>query len=141
MAFELHSRLAQNCIELGSFRLCRLLLMNDNRFRWFILVPQNSDVTEIYQLSDEDQIQLIKESSLLATRLAACFEADKMNVAALGNVVPQLHIHHIVRYRNDPVWPDPVWCHGKSISYAEYELGEVIARLKSYLSELDWADV
>ena len=141
MAFRLHSRLSQNCIELGSFRLCRLLLMNDSRFRWFILVPQKPEVTEIYQLSDADQIQLIKESSLMAKRLAKCYEADKMNIAALGNVVPQLHINHIVRYRNDTAWPDPVWGVGKPVSYAEYERGEVIARLKSHLPELEWADV
>ncbi len=141
MTFQLHSRLAQNCVELGGYQLCRLLLMNDSRYRWLILVPQKPEISEIYQLSKADQNRLIQESSLLSRQLAECFDADKMNIAALGNVVPQLHIHHIVRYRNDPAWPEPVWGHGKTIPYTEHELGEVIIRLKSHLPELEWVDL
>ncbi len=141
MTFQLHSRLAQNCVELGGYQLCRLLLMNDSRYRWLILVPQKPEISEIYQLSTADQNRLIQESSLLSRQLAECFDADKMNIAALGNVVPQLHIHHIVRYRNDPAWPQPIWGQGETKPYTEYELGEVIARLKSHLTDLHWADV
>ncbi len=141
MTFQLHPRLKQDCIELGSYSLCCLLLMNDSRYRWCILVPQKPEISEIYQLSEANQIQLIKESSLLATQLAACFDADKMNIAALGNVVPQLHLHHIVRYRNDPAWPQPIWGHGTTKPYTEYELGEVMVRLKGHLSQLEWAEV
>jgi len=107
--FELHPRLAEDCIPMGRFPLCRLLLMNDANYPWFILVPARSDVREIYELGEEDQVRLIGESSHLSRQLAAHFHADKMNVAALGNMVPQLHVHHIVRYRNDPAWPGPVW--------------------------------
>ena len=105
--FEVHPKLAQDCIAMGKFRLCRLLLMNDANYPWFILVPEREGVTEIYQLSHEHQQQLLRESSRFARGLAEDFGADKMNIAALGNVVPQLHIHHIVRYRNDPAWPAP----------------------------------
>ncbi len=107
--FQLHPTLAKDCIALGRFELCRLLLMNDANFPWFILVPEREGVQEIFQLSQEDQGRLMLESSRLARHLAESYAADKLNVAALGNLVPQLHIHHIVRYRSDPAWPQPVW--------------------------------
>ena len=107
--FQLHPTLARDCIALGRFELCRLLLMNDANFPWFIMVPEREGVQEIFQLSREDQTRLILESSRLAVHLAERYAADKLNVAALGNLVPQLHIHHIVRYRTDPAWPQPVW--------------------------------
>jgi diadenosine tetraphosphate (Ap4A) HIT family hydrolase len=118
-SFTLHPRLAEDCITLGRFRLCRLLLMNDSRYPWFILVPEKSGLTEIYQLSPADQITLTAESSFLAENLAKLFEADKMNIAAIGNLVPQLHIHHIVRYQNDAAWPAPVWGKFDRIPYTE----------------------
>jgi diadenosine tetraphosphate (Ap4A) HIT family hydrolase len=107
--FALHPQLQADCIPLGRFQLCQLLLLNDATYPWFILVPERDDIREIYQLSLEDQILLIRESSQLAQQLADRFKADKMNIAALGNVVPQLHLHHIVRYRHDPAWPAPIW--------------------------------
>jgi len=107
--FALHPQLQADCIPLGRFQLCRLLLLNDATYPWFILVPERDDIREIYQLPLEDQMLLIRESSHLAQQLASHFKADKMNIAALGNVVPQLHLHHIVRYRHDPAWPAPIW--------------------------------
>ncbi len=107
--FTLHPQLQADCIPLGHFPLCQLLLLNDANYPWFILVPEREDIREIYQLSADDQLQLLRESSQLAQQLADRFKADKMNIAALGNVVPQLHLHHIVRYRHDPAWPAPVW--------------------------------
>jgi len=113
----LHPRLAEDCIVLGRFPLSLVLLMNDANYPWFILVPDRKNVCEIYQLSTEDQICLQHESSYLAAQLATMYSADKMNVAALGNVVPQLHLHHIVRYKHDPVWPAPVWGKLPAIPY------------------------
>ncbi|MDX9740625.1 MAG: HIT family protein [Gammaproteobacteria bacterium] len=106
---ELHPRLREDTFELGCLPLCRLLLMNDANWPWFILVPDRAGITEIHQLDAADQWQLTRESSFLALRLSTHFRADKLNIAALGNVVPQLHVHHIVRYRTDPAWPAPVW--------------------------------
>ncbi len=117
IASTLHPRLAEDCIVLGRFPLSLVLLMNDANYPWFILVPDRKNVCEIYQLSTEDQICLQHESSYLAAQLAAIFSADKMNIAALGNVVPQLHLHHIVRYKHDPVWPAPVWGKLPAIPY------------------------
>ncbi|MBE9502975.1 MAG: HIT domain-containing protein [Proteobacteria bacterium] len=107
--FELHPKLSEDCFEIGQFPLGKLLLMNDSNYPWFILVPQRESIREIHELKDEDQQQLIRESSYLSEKLSAIFAAHKMNIAALGNVVPQLHIHHVVRYRDDPAWPNPVW--------------------------------
>jgi diadenosine tetraphosphate (Ap4A) HIT family hydrolase len=109
LSFQLHSQLAEDCFELGRFSLCRLLLMNESRYPWFILIPQRPELTEIHQLSDNDQHLLVQESSLLARTLEQAFKAEKLNIAAIGNIVPQLHLHHIVRYRHDAAWPAPVW--------------------------------
>ena len=83
--------------------------MNDANHPWVILVPQRANIREIHELSDADQVQLIRESSRVSRTMAELFKADKMNVAALGNMVPQLHIHHIARFQNDAAWPNPVW--------------------------------
>lgn len=127
--FRLDPRLQQDCRELGRFPLCRLLLMRDANYPWFILVPARAGITEIYQLASDDQQQLLRESSRLAEVLARQFRADKINIAALGNVVAQLHLHHIVRYRGDPAWPAPVWGQAPAQAYTPAGEAEVIARL------------
>ena len=132
--FELHSQLQKDCIVLGSFDLCQLLLVNDTCYPWFILVPQRPGISEIFQLDEDDQRQLMLESNTLSALLYTHFVADKMNVAALGNMVPQLHIHHIVRYRNDAAWPQPVWGVKKAIAYEKQELSALIQGLKAVLA-------
>lgn len=131
--FRLHPQLAKDCILIGRFELCLLLLMNDRQYPWFILVPQRQNISEIYQLSAAEQQSLWQESAYLSMTLAQEYAADKMNVAALGNVVPQLHIHHIVRYRADPSWPAPVWGKLPPKPYSAGELEELMMRLKSCL--------
>jgi len=127
---SLHPQLEQDCIQIGNFPLCRLLLVRDSNYPWFILVPDREKVTEIYQLSSDDQNQLMHESCYLSEELARNFNADNMNVAALGNLVPQLHIHHVVRYENDIAWPSPVWGKMPVKPYASGELELLIAKLK-----------
>lgn len=127
--FELHPRLAQDCVPLGRFLLSRLLLMNERRYPWFILVPEVAGVSEIHELSGPDQAQLMAESSALSRVLAAAFRADKMNIAAIGNLVPQLHLHHVVRYRDDAAWPLPVWGRFQPSPYDESGLAVVRDRL------------
>jgi len=129
---DLHPQLAEDTIIIGRFDLCILLLMNDENFPWFIMVPDRKDIKEIYQLEKNDQQTLMAESSLLSEALAEEFSADKLNVAALGNIVPQLHIHHIVRYKNDPAWPAPVWGKVPAIAYtaqAVIDMKEKMGRL------------
>ena len=109
--------------------------MQDANYPWFILVPDREDVSEIYQLSTEDQVDLIKESSILSSVLKEQFAADKLNIAALGNIVPQLHVHHVVRYRDDPAWPAPVWGKIPMRPYATEQLEKATAKIKLGLSE------
>ncbi|MEO4047853.1 HIT domain-containing protein [Pseudomonas sp. CAU 1711] len=133
--FSLDSRLQQDTLVLGDFPLCRLLLMNDANYPWFILVPRRESVSELFQLDEADRQQLWLETNRLAETLKDAFVADKMNVATLGNVVSQLHMHVIVRRREDPAWPAPVW--GK-LPARPYEVGEIEAlrqRLRSALTD------
>ena len=117
MTFALHPRLAADTISLGRLNLCRVLLMNDARWPWFILVPEREGVREIFELEEEDQKLLHRETMLLSRSVSDSFRADKMNIAALGNVVPQLHVHVIARYENDATWPAPVWGKGEPVPY------------------------
>lgn len=130
----LHPQLRQDGIVLGKLRLCYLLLMNDARYPWFVLVPHRPDIVEMFQLSAADRYLLCDESAMLAQSLATAFAADKINVAALGNVVPQLHIHHIARYRNDAAWPKPVWGAVPPQLYSPAERERVSAKIRSALS-------
>jgi diadenosine tetraphosphate (Ap4A) HIT family hydrolase len=131
---ELHPQLAHDCVLVGRFALCRLLLMRDANYPWTILVPDRQGVTEIYQLSEVDQQQLLRESSALSRVLVGLFRADKLNIAALGNLVPQLHVHHVVRYRNDPAWPAPVWGRVPPKPYQEEELAGRVRRITQALA-------
>lgn len=131
--FQLDQQLAGDCIVVGDFPLTRLLLMNDSTYPWFILVPKMNGIEEAYQLNDEQQLQLMRESSFLSRELQASFSADKMNVAALGNVVRQLHIHHVVRYVGDAAWPAPVWGKLPAQPYLQEEIDQIIERLRAVL--------
>lgn len=131
----LHPQLQHDCLVLGRFPLCRLLLMRDANYPWFILVPDRADISEIYQLELPDRHALIEESSTLASVLVSRFNADKLNIAALGNVVPQLHVHHVVRYRNDAAWPAPVWGRVPAKPYTEAGLAAVREKLAGALPE------
>jgi diadenosine tetraphosphate (Ap4A) HIT family hydrolase len=127
--FTLHPRLEADCIVMGDFPLSRLLLMNDSRYPWFILVPRRVDIHEIYQLNEKEQQQLQRESVALGQCIMDAFGGDKLNVAALGNLVPQLHIHHIVRYLDDAAWPNPVWGVGISLPYSEEQVAGIRERI------------
>lgn len=133
MTFQLHPRLEQDCITIGRFELCLLLMMNDNQYPWFILVPEREDLQEIYQLSKAERKLLTEESSHLAENLAVLYKADKMNIAAIGNRVPQLHIHHIVRYRTDKAWPAPVWGKFDAVPYTERQITDNLILIKDQL--------
>lgn len=133
MHTALHPQLRADCTVLGRFDLCYLLLMNDANYPWFILVPDQDDVTEIYELSADTQQCLMTESSMLARALVVAFDAHKLNIAALGNMVPQLHVHHIVRYRHDRAWPKPVWGAHPAKPYTDTDRALTIVRLRAAL--------
>ncbi|WP_372766501.1 HIT domain-containing protein [Pseudoalteromonas sp.] len=107
--FELAKELQRDCIEIADWSLCKVLLMNDSQYPWFILVPKVEGARDIIDLNDAQQNGLQHESRQLQHLIRDVFSPYKLNVAALGNVVEQLHIHHIARYQNDVAWPKPVW--------------------------------
>lgn len=131
--FDLHPQLEQDSILIGRFGLCQIRLIDDSAYPWVILVPEREGITEIHQLSIEDRSLLAEESAFLSATLAQLFEADKMNVAALGNMVPQLHIHHIVRHKTDPAWPAPIWGKQPMTPYDEKEREAVADKVAAAL--------
>jgi len=134
MNFQLHPQLAKDCYYLGDFPLCALLLSKDANYPWYILVPRQANISEAFQLSPNDQQKLQQESLQLSEALNNGFCADKMNIAALGNMVPQLHLHHIVRYKTDAAWPNPVWGFTHANNYTETLLNERINKTYQLLN-------
>lgn len=119
MGFNLHPRLAADTFLVGDFELCRVLLMNDARHPWLILVPRRDDLREIHDLGPADRIALMDESCRVAEAMQREFTPDKLNIGVLGNIVPQLHVHHIARFATDPAWPGPVWGHSPAVPYGD----------------------
>jgi diadenosine tetraphosphate (Ap4A) HIT family hydrolase len=131
---DIHPQLLNDCLVVGRFSLSHLLLMQDANYPWFILVPDRENITEIFELDEDDQQQLVAESSRLSMLVSEEFNADKINIAALGNIVPQLHIHVIARSKNDPAWPAPVWGRHPPRPYTDEETKGIIKQLRHGLS-------
>lgn len=121
--FELHSALEQDCQSVGQLPLCEVLLMNERHYPWIILVPRIAGAKELIDLSAEDEQQFWRESRWTSEILQTVHQPDKLNVAALGNMVPQLHVHHIARFTTDAAWPKPVW---GAVSPKPYDAGELV---------------
>lgn len=133
--FALDARLEQDTLVIGDFPLSRLLLSNDSTYPWFILVPRRDQISELFELDTGDQQQLWLETTALAELLKDLFDADKMNVATLGNVVSQLHMHVIVRKRDDAAWPAPVWGKHPAKPYSAEQVAAICARLRPVLTD------
>ena len=115
--FDLHPQLLKDSFPILTLPLSRLLLLNDARYPWVILVPARPDIVEITDLADADYRTLMQEIRDVSAVMQRLFKADKMNVAALGNMVPQLHVHVIARYRGDAAWPGPTFGAGAACPY------------------------
>jgi len=133
--FELDPRLAADTFLVGETPLCQLLLMNDARYPWLILVPRRGDITEPFELGEADQAQLWQESMRLGEAMKAHFAADKLNIAALGNQVAQLHVHHIARFHVDAAWPGPVWGVGSAVPYGDAARDALVGELRGVLQQ------
>ena len=120
--FELHPRLLADTRSLGDLPLCRVLLAKDSQYPWLILVPRVANLREIHHLAPTQQQQLMQESCAVASLMEQALSPDKINVAALGNLVPQLHLHHVCRFGTDPAWPDPIWGAHPAIPYSAQDL-------------------
>jgi len=134
--FTLHPQLAADTLVVGDFPRCRLLLMNDAQYPWCILVPRIAGAKELHRLDDADQLQVLRESVALSRAMEQQFKPHKMNLAALGNMVPQLHLHHIARFRGDPAWPAPVWGKHPAQPYMQGLAEERIQQLRQALPGL-----
>lgn len=131
--FALDQRLQQDTLVIGDFPLSRLLLSNDSNYPWFILVPRIDGISEVFQLGVADQQRLWQETTALAQLLNEGLAAYKMNIGALGNVVSQLHVHVIVRKRDDAAWPAPVWGKHPAKPYSDAQVEAIRARLRELL--------
>ncbi|MEO8672426.1 MAG: HIT domain-containing protein [Tahibacter sp.] len=132
--FSLDTRLAADCHTVGELELSRVLLMDDARFPWLILVPRQAGLRELTELGRDDQHRLLDEINRVAHVLHAIAKPDKMNIAALGNVVAQLHVHVIARYQRDAAWPRPVWGVGERNAYSDSERDRVLGMLRAGLA-------
>jgi diadenosine tetraphosphate (Ap4A) HIT family hydrolase len=131
--FELSTVLSKDCYFIGDLPLCSVLLMDDSQYPWLILVPRVAEVTEIMDLSDAQRQQLWLESHQISTAMTQVFAPDKLNIAAIGNMVPQLHLHHVARYRNDVSWPKPVWGQLAPIPYSNDKVTKLITTLQQQI--------
>lgn len=131
-AFELHPNLASKAF-VKDLPLCRVLMEDNQHYPWFFLIPRRTGVSRLIDLSSEDQIQLIKELDLIQNVLWEEFKPTQLNVAAIGNKTPQLHVHVIARYADDPAWPGTVWDHPARIKYSAGDKEEIIKKMQSKL--------
>jgi diadenosine tetraphosphate (Ap4A) HIT family hydrolase len=133
MSFELHEKLAADTFEVMRLEVCQVLLMNDARFPWLILVPQIAGLCDWHEIPAAHQTQVLNEVNAASASLQSLTGAQKMNVASLGNQVPQLHIHIIARFEADAAWPKPVWSEGTPERYSASARDELAASLRAAL--------
>ncbi len=124
--FKLDPQLKKDTFFIKDLKLCQVLLMNNSLYPWFILVPKKANLVEIIDLSKEEQILLMEEIAVVSKALKHRLNPKKLNIANLGNMVSQLHIHIIARFENDLTFPKPVWGHSQTKNYKEEELEKVI---------------
>jgi diadenosine tetraphosphate (Ap4A) HIT family hydrolase len=132
-AFALDPRLAKDTVAVCDWPLCRVLLMNDARYPWIVLVPQRANAVEAFDLSETEQAQLWREATHAAELLKTATGCRKTNIGALGNMVAQLHVHVIARNEGDAAWPGPVWGVGAAEPYETGALGVQVECMKALL--------
>lgn len=137
MSFVLHPRLMADTATIADWPLSRVLLMNDRRFPWLILVPRRPELSELFDLDEHTRTQLINEIARVGERLKSWAKSrggcDKINLGCIGNLVPQLHIHVVARVKGDAAWPGTVWGTGQAVPYGAAELSRVVAELREVL--------
>lgn len=133
MNFKLHKQLVIDTIEIADLTLCKLLLMNDSRYPWFILVPRVENAVEWHNLSETQQQELFGETMKIAKIISSLPNIEKTNIGALGNVVSQLHVHIIGRHSQDEAWPKPVWGIGAAVHYDTEAAANLINKIRTAL--------
>lgn len=132
--FKLDPRLAKETSWLGDFPLCRLLVHKEAMAPWFILVPRINNISELHHLETNEQIAFMQESGFVAKAIESEIKPDKINIAALGNIVNQLHIHHVPRFSSDFAWPHPIWGQTLNKQRTQKEQAMIIAFWQAYFS-------
>lgn len=135
--FELDERLAADTFPIADLPLSRALLMNDARYPWVILVPRHASISEVFELSADDQRQLWREATQLGDAMKTALGGDKVNIASLGNVVSQLHVHVVLRHHGDATWPAPVWGNGSPEPYDLDGQAQLRDQLLALIHDLD----
>lgn len=130
--FEIDSKIQNDTIFIDSLELCELILMNDAKYPWFTLVPRIAGAVELVDIDFELQKKILAEINYVSRFLKESFTADKINIASLGNVVKQLHIHVLARYENDHSFPNPVWCDNSAVFYNELQISEIIKKYNDF---------
>ncbi|MEA2906757.1 MAG: hypothetical protein QOI12_4144 [Alphaproteobacteria bacterium] len=130
-SWSLDPQLARDTVAIGELPLARALLMNDANYPWIVLVPRRPGAVEIIDLDSEQQDQLMDEIAMLSQVLKDVTRCDKLNIAAIGNIVPQLHVHIVARRRDDAAWPRPVWGAAPARTYAPAERERLIAAIRA----------
>lgn len=133
MSFELDKRLQSDSVHIATLGICDLRLSTDSRYPWLILVPQIANVSELIDLAHEQQLAVLAASNQTSKLLQQCFSPHKLNVACIGNIVKQLHIHHVARFEYDEAWPQPIWGLGERVDYSENALAEIVTMLRDNL--------
>jgi diadenosine tetraphosphate (Ap4A) HIT family hydrolase len=129
MSFELHPRIAADTVALGDLMICRVLMMNDARYPWLMLVPRRPNVTELFDLGVAERAIVMEEIATVSAALKDVTECRKLNIATLGNIVSQLHVHIVARFEDDAAWPGPVWGNGAAQRYINGEGQEFAGRI------------
>ncbi len=131
MQFEVDSRILTSSFWLAEWSLSSVYLKNDANFPWLILVPREENIQEIYQLSEAKRHALMDEIAALSRIMENFFKPDKLNVGALGNIVAQLHVHVVARFKTDKMWPDGIWQPKlKAVPYGEGKLADLVSALR-----------
>jgi diadenosine tetraphosphate (Ap4A) HIT family hydrolase len=128
VSFALHPRLEADTAFVADWGLSRVLLMNDARYPWLVLVPRVADAVEIFDLFHTDRAVLMEEITRASQALKSVSGAQKINVGALGNLVPQLHVHVVARSAGDAAWPGPVWGQGTTVAYSQPALEALLGQ-------------
>ncbi|NBX86173.1 MAG: HIT family protein [Proteobacteria bacterium] len=132
MGFMLHPQLEADTIWVGDLRVCRVLLLNDSRYVWAVLVPMRTGCRDLTDVPELDFAPMMEEVKQVHDFIKNMMKPDKMNVGAIGNMVPQLHIHVLARFKDDPAWPKPVWGHSAAVPYADNG-AEMVGKLRKML--------
>lgn len=136
--FEPDARLIADSYPVTELPLCQLRMMNDQRYVWLVLVPRHDHIREVHELSAADQQQLWQEGTRLGQAIKTHFGGDKLNIATLGNVVSQLHLHVVLRNQGDPAWPGPVWGHSQAEPYTSDQQTEMRSRILALIDTIVW---